>query len=61
MLSTLSIDADDVVEDRRKFARCSRAQNYFTHALSARNTAQNGCVDGCVKYLYAHVEDYHSL
>ena len=22
---------------------------------------QNGCVDGCVKYPDAHVEDYHNL
>jgi hypothetical protein len=30
--SVLSIDADDVVEDRRGFASCSTAQNCLTHA-----------------------------
>jgi hypothetical protein len=32
----LSINADDVVEDKRMFASCSLAQNSVTHASSAR-------------------------
>jgi hypothetical protein len=48
VLSTLSIDVDDVVEDRRRFASCSPTQNYLTTRPTPR--ASNGCIDGCVKY-----------
>jgi hypothetical protein len=53
-LSTLSIDADDVVEDRRKVCLVfSGAELPYP-----RLERQMGCVDGCVKYPDAHIEDY---
>jgi hypothetical protein len=49
----LSIDAVDVVEDRRKFASCSSEKNCVTRASSAR-----WAVSMAVKYPDARVGDY---
>ena len=46
----LSIDEDDVVEDGRRFASCS--------PMRSTHRAPDGCIDGCVKYPDACVEDY---
>ena len=55
MLSTLSINADDVVEDRRRIALCSVFSGRTAYSTPR---APDGCVDGCVKYVDAHVKDY---
>ena len=55
MLSTLSINADDVVEDRRRIASCSV---FSGRTAFSTPRAPDGCVDGCVKYVDAHVKDY---
>ena len=49
-MSIISIDEDDVVEDRRRFASCSPTR--------PGHRAPDGFIDGCVKYPDAHVEDY---
>jgi hypothetical protein len=53
----LSIDADDVVEDRRRFASCSRAVK-LPYPTPCRAPDGLSRVDGCVRDLDAHVEDY---
>ena len=51
MLSYLNIDADNVVEDRHRFASAQKQQKRLINAY----IASDGCVEG---YPDAHIEDY---
>lgn len=55
----MSIDADDVVKDRRRFASSSGAKLPFPHPERQCKTACSptirAVIDGCVTYPDAHV------
>ena len=56
MLSTLSIYGDNVVKIDVGLPNVLKQNCGTTRLMTPR--APDGCVDGCVKYPDAHVEDY---